>query len=107
MRSIKTATSIITATLVLVLAPATAAAQPSKAAAAKPAKASSSASASKTSASTGEEGYTYEFTDDPLGGSSSAALAARIQVRSQVARRTLIRPRLHFIPELYKSIEQI
>jgi ABC-type oligopeptide transport system substrate-binding subunit len=54
-----------------------------------------------------EEGYAYHFNDDPLTANSSAATAARIRVAPRGMRRTLIRPRLHFIPELLKSVENL
>ena len=64
---------------------------------------------SKKGAATSEtaEGYAYDFSDDPLSGNSAAANAAVIRVRRAAARRTLIRPRLNFIPELFKSVENI
>jgi hypothetical protein len=54
-----------------------------------------------------DRGYEYRFQDDPLYATSGGAAAARIHVRKQGARETLIRPRLHFIPELLKSVEDI
>jgi hypothetical protein len=54
-----------------------------------------------------DDGYSYVFRDDPLGGNSSGANTARIKVRQHGARTTLLRPRLHFIPELLKSVEDI
>lgn len=47
----------------------------------------------------------YMFKDDPLAGGSMGTNAAKIVVRSPGIRRTLIRPRLNFIPELLKSVE--
>ena len=54
-----------------------------------------------------EDGYSYVFRDDPLGGGSGGPTSARIKVRQHGARTTLLRPRLHFIPELLKSVEDI
>ncbi len=53
------------------------------------------------------DGYAYVFDDDPLAGNNNGAHAARIRVLPRGVRQTLIRPRLHFIPELLKSIEQL
>ncbi|MCA9620614.1 MAG: hypothetical protein KC731_16440 [Myxococcales bacterium] len=55
----------------------------------------------------GDDGYEYVFPDDPLAGNDRAAQAALIRVAPRAMRRTLIRPRLHFIPELLKSVEQL
>lgn len=55
----------------------------------------------------GEKGYGYDFEDDPLHADSSAAHSARIRVRPHALRDTLIRPRLHFIPEMLKSVEDM
>ena len=49
----------------------------------------------------------YLFEDDPLAGGSMGTNAAKIVVRSPGIRRTLIRPRLNFIPELLKSVEYL
>jgi len=54
-----------------------------------------------------EDGYTYTFSDDPLSGNSDAANAAVIRTRRAGTRRTLIRPRLHFVPELLKTVENL
>ncbi len=55
----------------------------------------------------GSDGYSYIFRDDALGGGNNAAGAARIRVRRQGARQMLLRPRLDFLPELLKSVENI
>jgi len=54
-----------------------------------------------------EEGYGYIFHDDPMTGNANAAGAARIKVRPRGVRRTLIRPRTNFVPEMLLSIEQL
>ena len=54
-----------------------------------------------------DEGYGYEFRDDRLLGDSAAAQAPLIRLRRRGLRRTLIRPRVHFVPELLKSVEKI
>jgi len=62
--------------------------------------------ASATASDT-DTGYAYEFDDDIMNGDGIGANAARIKVRPGHVRRTLIRPRLHFVPELLKSVELI
>ena len=52
-----------------------------------------------------EEGYSYAFEDDVLGAGARFSTSARIRVVPPAKRATLIRPRLHFIPELLKSVE--
>lgn len=49
----------------------------------------------------------YLFDDDALAGSGIGANAAKIVVRRPGIRRTLIRPRLNFVPELVKSVEML
>lgn len=58
---------------------------------------------------TTEEGdnYGYKFEDDLLGAGVMGAQNGMIKVRQGIVRRTLIRPRTHFVPELLKSIELI
>jgi ABC-type uncharacterized transport system involved in gliding motility auxiliary subunit len=123
MRLRTTLPAIIVAALALTLMPTSSAAAPKDATAASttssatpsksdPSKAkppAKSTSPSKKGAITSEttEGYAYDFSDDPLSGNSAAANAAVIRVRRAAARRTLIRPRLNFIPELFKSVENI
>ena len=52
-----------------------------------------------------EEGYAYEFEDDALSAGSRYSKGARIRIVPPAKRATLIRPRLHFVPELLKSVE--
>jgi hypothetical protein len=54
-----------------------------------------------------EEGEAAWPVRDPLSGNSEAANAAVIRARRMGARRTLIRPRLNFIAELLKSVENL
>ena len=54
-----------------------------------------------------DDGYAYVFEDDPLSGLNHGSTAAQIRVRPQGVRQMLLRPRVHFIPELLKSVEQI
>ena len=55
----------------------------------------------------GERGYTYEFGDDPLQAGNNGAYTARIRVLPRGVRQTLIRPRMHFVPEMLKSVENL
>jgi hypothetical protein len=54
-----------------------------------------------------DQGYAYAFDDDPLAAASNGSYTAQIRVVPGGVRRTLIRPRLHFIPELLKSVEKL
>ncbi len=54
------------------------------------------------------EGMLYDFRDaDSLTAGSRGPTGGTITVRNRTMRRTLIRPRTHFVPELLKSVEQI
>lgn len=121
MRSSFIAPALFAAFLALGLAPASAAAAPREAPAKSPApsaerpRPASPAPAKKRAGSTSsrprsadtEEGYIYEFTDDPLSGGAFDAATAVIRTRRPGVLRTLIRPRLNFIPELLKSVENV
>ena len=63
----------------------------------------------KKNVETTEEGdnYGYKFEDDLLGAGVMGVQNGMIKVRQGIVRRTLIRPRTHFVPELLKSIELI
>lgn len=63
------------------------------------------AQASKTSDT--DDGYGYEFDDDPLNAGGFGPNDATIRVRAKAARTTLIRPRTSFVPEMLKSVENI
>ena len=54
-----------------------------------------------------EEGYGYEFDDDPLNAGGFGPNDATIRVRPRAARTTLIRPRTSFVPEMLKSVENL
>ncbi len=54
-----------------------------------------------------DEGYGYDFGDDLLEAGGVGANAALIRVIKPQVRRTLIRPRTNFVPEMLKSVEQI
>ncbi|MEM1029425.1 MAG: hypothetical protein AAGN82_03700 [Myxococcota bacterium] len=53
------------------------------------------------------EGYGYEFADDPLTAGGFGPNDATIRVRPGPIRRTLIRPRTSFVPEMLKSVEDL
>jgi hypothetical protein len=62
----------------------------------------------KTTAGGGkEEGYGYEFSDDPLSAGGFGPNDATIRVRPGPVRTTLIRPRTSFVPEMLKSVENL
>lgn len=66
------------------------------------------ASSSALAADTDEpEGYEYRFEDDLLEANPNAAQGSIIRLRTQVVRRTLIRPRAHFVPQMLESVEQL
>lgn len=54
-----------------------------------------------------EQGYAYNFEDDPLSAPGMGTLTGLIKVRPKVLRNTLIRPRLHFVVEMLKSVEAL
>jgi hypothetical protein len=54
-----------------------------------------------------EEGYGYDFTDDPLNAGGFGPNDATIRVRPGPVRTTLIRPRTSFVPEMLKSVENL
>ena len=49
----------------------------------------------------------YEFEDDNVEGGYRSPLGDLIRVPPRGSRVTLVRPRVHFVPELMKSIETI
>jgi uncharacterized membrane protein len=54
-----------------------------------------------------EQGYAYTFEDDPLAAPGMDMMNGMIKVRPKAARNTLIRPRLHFVTEMLKSVEML
>ena len=54
-----------------------------------------------------DDGYGYEFDDDPLNAGGFGPNDATIKVRAKAARTMLIRPRKSFVPEMLKSVENI
>jgi hypothetical protein len=61
----------------------------------------------KSSDDDGGDGYGYEFGDDPLSAGGFGPNDATIRVRPGPVRRTLIRPRTSFVPEMLKSVENL
>ena len=61
----------------------------------------------KASAGGKDEGYGYEFSDDPLAAGGFGPNDATIRVRPGPVRTTLIRPRTSFVPEMLKSVENL
>ena len=63
----------------------------------------------KDAAAGGEkgDGYGYEFDDDPLSAGGFGPNDATIRVRPRAARTTLIRPRIQFVDEMLKSVENL
>jgi len=55
----------------------------------------------------GDDGYGYEFSDDPLSAGGFGPNDATIRVRPGPIRTTLIRPRTSFVPEMLKSVENL
>lgn len=51
--------------------------------------------------------YTYVFKDDLLDGRGLDMNSALIKVRARGIRSNLIKPRASFVPELYKSVENL
>ena len=60
-----------------------------------------------TDAEGGDDGYGYEFGDDPLSAGGFGPNDATLRVRPGPVRRTLIRPRTSFVPEMLKSVENL
>jgi hypothetical protein len=72
-------------------------------------KAAGGAAAGGAAAGAGgkDEGYGYEFSDDPLSAGGFGPNDATIRVRPGPVRTTLIRPRTSFVPEMLKSVENL
>lgn len=65
------------------------------------------AAATKPTGGGKDEGYGYEFADDPLAAGGFGPNDATIRVRPGPVRTTLIRPRTSFVPEMLKSVENL
>jgi hypothetical protein len=75
---------------------------------AQAAPAGGAAAGAKPAAAGGrDEGYGYEFSDDPLAAGGFGPNDATIRVRPGPVRTTLIRPRTSFVPEMLKSVENL
>lgn len=53
------------------------------------------------------DGYQITFVDDPLGAGGLDPNGATIAVRKGPVRQTLIRPRVTFVSEMLKSVENL
>ena len=72
-----------------------------------PAPGGGAAGAKPAAAGGKEDGYGYEFSDDPLSAGGFGPNDATIRVRPGPVRTTLIRPRTSFVPEMLKSVENL
>ncbi|MBS2018959.1 MAG: hypothetical protein JST00_39195 [Deltaproteobacteria bacterium] len=72
-----------------------------------PAPGGGGGSAKATGGGGKEDGYGYEFSDDPLAAGGFGPNDATIRVRPGPVRTTLIRPRTSFVPEMLKSVENL
>jgi len=63
--------------------------------------------ATPVTASSNERGYGYEFTDDPLNAMMGGSNTATIIARPKAGHSLLIRPRMQFVSEMLKSVENI
>lgn len=54
-----------------------------------------------------EKGYGYRFDDDKLVGDTLGTTPALLKIRPGPSRVTLLRPRVHFVAELLKSVETL
>jgi hypothetical protein len=64
-------------------------------------------SSAQVKESKSDDGYGYSFDDDPLNAGGFGPNDATIRVRPKAARTTLIRPRISFVPEMLKSVENL
>lgn len=51
--------------------------------------------------------YGYEFKDDILNAGNTGPMTAQIRVRQTGRRELLLRPRVHFVAEMLKSVENM
>lgn len=54
-----------------------------------------------------EDSYGYVFTDDALKAEGKDVLTAQIRVRPRGTREALLRPRVHFVTEMLKTVENL
>jgi len=67
----------------------------------------SSAAHAEPKKNTKSDDYSYTFTDDDLLGKDMAGQSAMIKVRQTGTRDRLIRPRIQFVAEMIKSVENL
>lgn len=54
-----------------------------------------------------DDNYGYIFNDEVLQAEGMDAIAAQIKVRQRGTREGLLRPRVHFVAEMLKSVENL
>ena len=54
-----------------------------------------------------DDSYGYVFDDDALRAEGKSANTAQITVRRPAGRERLVRPRVHFVAEMLKSVENM
>lgn len=54
-----------------------------------------------------DDNYGYIFTDDPLAAETMGSTGAQIKVIPMGRRDRLLRPRIHFVAEMLKSVEAL
>jgi hypothetical protein len=54
-----------------------------------------------------DDSYGYVFDDDALRAEGKSANTAQITVRRPASRERLVRPRVHFVTEMLKSVEHM
>ena len=59
------------------------------------------------SSASSDEVTRYDFEDDLVNGDYAFPMAERLEVRGRHGRRTLIRSREHFVPEMMQSVEDL
>ncbi|WP_394827188.1 hypothetical protein [Pendulispora albinea] len=104
-KSVKRGMMVGCVAAVLLLSASAFAQAPAGGAGAQPAGGSSATGGAKSTSS--NEGYGYEFSDDPLSAGGFGPQDATIRVRPGPVRTTLIRPRTSFVPEMLKSVENL
>lgn len=62
---------------------------------------------SQVATNSNERGYGYVFRDDPLNADGVGSMAASIVVRPRSGHALLIRPRMQFVTEMLKSVENL
>lgn len=65
------------------------------------------AQAQRKNAAQKDPGYIYKFKDDPLDAPGARATGWVLKVRKHAARSLLIRPRVSFVMEMFRSVEKL